>query len=515
MSAHSAGGGSPSVRQLIARYQSIDSSSSSPRPTVPSPRPAETRSPRHARRGFASQEHERAHKSENRPLLEAINDVFYGSDGSRTSGVAQMPPSPSYPDIIASSVSEEDISTGSQLSRDKNSPVQDRNIRKLPWQRHRRRQARPRFLLRAPRSHHYHFAPRVLPPLAAEVDLVDTPSDFAPFSQRSPPTPPRDESDLVSLSPPTHAVSPQELSFFPTRSSTPFPTHHSPPDHPVEDKYMAAARRAITLESRLPSPPLSTHSQPTRTLSSDSSILSPTADTSFPFLSDTSIPYVGVRRLKNLLRGPKRMAPPNTPSASPVRRFLQRRAEQESRPSDASYEDDRDDSAVSEVGRARPPGRLEMRDSPDSHHLAAWIAETSILTYSHVSFQTDFSPSPFPLHRKYSSSSFRERDISINSLPAPETLAELSIPRIRFREMDESFVASLERSLVLEMRTSEVGGRQGLPQALETLWEYGSESSPDDGGEGYESLGEEVLSQFPGWGPLDEFRIAMLRLAWK
>jgi hypothetical protein len=135
MSAHSAGGGSPSVRQLIARYQSIDSSSSSPRPTVPSPRPAETRSPRHARRGFASQEHERAHKSENRPLLEAINDVFYGSDGSRTSGVAQMPPSPSYPDTIASSVSEEDISTGFPLSRDKNSPVTDRNTLQVSMKR--------------------------------------------------------------------------------------------------------------------------------------------------------------------------------------------------------------------------------------------------------------------------------------------------------------------------------------------------------------------------------------------
>lgn len=156
-----------------------------------------------------------------------------------------------------------------------------------------------------------------------------------------------------------------------------------------------------------------------------------------------------------------------------------------------------------------------MRDSRPSHHLATRIAETSLLTYSHVSFQTDFSPSPFPLHRNFSSSSFRERALTTDSLPAPESLAELSNPRIRLWEMDESIVASLERSLMLEIETSGVGRQQGLPQALETLWEYGSEASADDGDDGHESLGEEVLSESPGWGPLDECRIAKLRLAWK
>jgi hypothetical protein len=69
---------------------------------------------------------------------------------------------------------------------------------------------------------------------------------------------------------------------------------------------------------------------------------------------------------------------------------------------------------------------------------------------------------------------------------------------------------------VLEMETSEaLGGQQGPPQARETLREYGSEASADDGGEEDESSEEEALSEFPGWGPLDEFRMTMLRLAWK
>jgi hypothetical protein len=214
--------------------------------------------------------------------------------------------------------------------------------------------------------------PRVLPPLAAEVDLADTPSDFAPISQRLPPTPPHDDSDLVSLSPPTHPGSAQgiTLTFPSTRYSTPFLNDRSlssrSPNSSVEDKYIAPAKRAITLESRLPSRRLSTPFQPPQPPSSVSPVYTSEADPSFPYISDTSTPYDSNWRLKNLLRGPRRAAPPNTPSASPVRRFLQRRAEQVSRPLSPSYQQDGDDSPVSEAGRARPSGRLTPLTEPST-----------------------------------------------------------------------------------------------------------------------------------------------------
>jgi hypothetical protein len=211
---------------------------------------------------------------------------------------------------------------------------------------------------------------RGLPPLAAQANFVDASRDFSPFSQRFPLTPPHDDSDLISLSPPTNAGSTRRLSFHPTRYSTPFLHDRvsSPPDHPVEDRYLAAAKRAITLESRLPSRLLSTPFQPAQTLArrnSDPSY-SPETDASFPYFSDISTPYNDNWRLKNLLRGPRRTAPPNTPSASPVRRFLQRRAEQESHLLYANYGDDQDDSPVSEAGCARPPGRCTPLAQPSA-----------------------------------------------------------------------------------------------------------------------------------------------------
>lgn len=207
---------------------------------------------------------------------------------------------------------------------------------------------------------------RVPPPLAPKASFVDSPRDFALSSQRLPPTPPHDASDLVSLSPPTNAVSAQRTTFLPMRYSTPFlnDLSLSSPDLSLEDKYMAAAKRAITLESRLPSRRLSTRFQITRPPRSVSPVYTSEADVSFPYVSDTSTPYDGVWRLKNLLRGPRRIAPPNTPSASPVRRFLQRRAEQEWRSLSPSYEQDGDDSLISEAGRARPPGRCTRPTEP-------------------------------------------------------------------------------------------------------------------------------------------------------
>jgi hypothetical protein len=99
--------------------------------------------------------------------------------------------------------------------------------------------------------------------------------------------------------------------------------------------------------------------------------------------------------------------------------------------------------------------------------------------------------------------------LGTRSLFAPPHVAELSIPEIRLPEMDESIIASLERSLIQQMETFEVQAQQGLPQALEMLWEYGSESSGEDRG------ADQVLSEFPGWSQLDDYQITMLRLARK
>lgn len=132
MSAHSRSGGSPSVRQLIARYQSMDSPSSlSPRPTFSSPRPTETLPPRRGRLGFAGEDQVSVEEPKIRLSLEALNCVLCHSDISGTRVVARSPSSSSDPDTFDSSDSEEDISPGSRLPRDETSSPPDRNIRKV------------------------------------------------------------------------------------------------------------------------------------------------------------------------------------------------------------------------------------------------------------------------------------------------------------------------------------------------------------------------------------------------